>query len=516
MTDSTRLLTELTAVVPSCASTEALARCPLLLGLAVPPGDSASARELILDAIGRLGTTPGRTTDSARANLSYAQVESGLLELFGPTASAVGIEKRYERVAIALGNTTAMSGRRVTPRLLAYLADAILGLTSERRKRHTASAGTTDEWRSEPEMTTRAAEVLRGQSESIADLVDLALDHGLFRDRAWQTPLREAARSLFSAETDKHDALSRCQQRLDDITGNSLDTMAVLALLLDEGVTPHPLPRGWLDQLSRLLQSPEDSAALPPSMTFLRIASERALTQHHIFRPGTGTVSTERTAIPDFLFAEMPVEDTGNHLLVSIFPVTVSQYDPYLASIGRSLAVSPETPTCPAVNVSLREAMEYCSWYRALAGSKPLCIKERNGDTISLACSIVDVVLPSREQFVLMTGERAAGHIYPWSGVISDELGLSRRDSYSELIPVGLFPDEPSVVGAYDVAGLIWQWSSTRWSEQATPTRTPRMHSVYGGGVGANHRFFTTETFLGADPLSRRPDRGFRICLLAK
>jgi len=96
----------------------------------------------------------------------------------------------------------------------------------------------------------------------------------------------------------------------------------------------------------------------------------------------------------------------------------------------------------PVVLVSWQHASAYCQWRGSLVG------KDRH--------------LPSAEQF-----EKAArgpeGSPYPWGPDFAADRLNSAVQGPRDTTPVTSFPNGRSAVGAYDMAGNVFQWTSTPW-----------------------------------------------------
>ncbi len=83
------------------------------------------------------------------------------------------------------------------------------------------------------------------------------------------------------------------------------------------------------------------------------------------------------------------------------------------------------------------------------------------------------------------------GRRYPWGDAPAEEGGLrranfgaleccapSRRDGYARTAPIGRFPDGVSPFGLYDMAGNVWEWTSSRFPG------APEDVVIRGGGWG--------------------------------
>ncbi len=127
------------------------------------------------------------------------------------------------------------------------------------------------------------------------------------------------------------------------------------------------------------------------------------------------------------------------------YPVTVAQYLTFVDE-GTALDREPENweeqqehPNWPVVNVTWHQATTYCEW----AGGR----------------------LPTEEEW-----ERAArgpnGTKYPWG---NDDIDPSRANYDESKVghptPVGLYPSGVSAEGVCDMAGNVWEWTSSEYSK---------------------------------------------------
>jgi formylglycine-generating enzyme required for sulfatase activity len=100
----------------------------------------------------------------------------------------------------------------------------------------------------------------------------------------------------------------------------------------------------------------------------------------------------------------------------------------------------------PVVNVTWHDALAYCRWLAEVTGQP--------------------VTLPTEAQW-----EKAArGHQdhreYPWG----NEWDKTKCDAWElglgETTPVGIFPDGASPYGCLDMAGNVWEWTSSLWGQR--------------------------------------------------
>ena len=207
---------------------------------------------------------------------------------------------------------------------------------------------------------------------------------------------------------------------------------------------------------------------------------------------------------------------------ISIYPITTIQYKKFIDDDGyqqekywtaagwawrcENMITGPESsiktlpfPNYPQVGVSWFEAVAFCNW---------LSTKLR-----------LRVTLPTEAQW-----ERAArgvdGRRYPWG---SDEevskycnVASTRIGS---VVSVGLFTKGKSICGAFDMAGNILEWCSTKWldnyidyEEMVDDDLTGILSRIVRGGSYRNQKNFANCAFrLRNEPYYRDANLGFRI-----
>jgi formylglycine-generating enzyme required for sulfatase activity len=146
-----------------------------------------------------------------------------------------------------------------------------------------------------------------------------------------------------------------------------------------------------------------------------------------------------------------------------------------------SLPPFPVTDDHPVVNVSWRDAFDYCEW----AGGQ----------------------LPSEEQWEY-AARGADGRLFPWGSQFDasrchSSIGSGKKAGTA---PVGSYPTGATVFGCLDMAGNVNQWTSSPWD------KTNKYCVIRGGSwridtaeaVGSCNRPFCVVSFRGEDV-------GFRV-----
>ena len=128
-------------------------------------------------------------------------------------------------------------------------------------------------------------------------------------------------------------------------------------------------------------------------------------------------------------------------------PVTNAQYAGFVKATHRKApdhwekgAIPAGKAEHPVVNVSWQDAVDFCRW-----------LSEATRRSFRL---------PSEAEW-----EKAArgtdGRIYPWGNQAPDEKRCNFGMKVGDTTPVGKYPDGASPCGALDMAGNVWEWTSS-------------------------------------------------------
>jgi len=136
----------------------------------------------------------------------------------------------------------------------------------------------------------------------------------------------------------------------------------------------------------------------------------------------------------------------------------------------------------PMTLISYNDAADYCEWAR--------------------------LRLPSEQEW-----ERAArgtdGRRYPWGNEWASNKANTSLSGIVGTSPVGSYPDGKSPVGAFDMAGNLWEWTSSDFDDDQVDT-TVKAKVVRGGSWGLTHRFASTYFRVGYNPTTVINNIGFR------
>ncbi len=163
-----------------------------------------------------------------------------------------------------------------------------------------------------------------------------------------------------------------------------------------------------------------------------------------------------------------PLRVEGFHM--ARYPVTNAQYQRFIQATGHRQPQSWEGGAYPekkgdhpVVEVSCEDAEAYAAW--------------------------VGYRLPAFEEW-----ERAVRgndeRLFPWGDEIDKPRCNTVELGAGGTTPVGAFPDGVSPFGCYDMLGNVWEWTSTRYDEEA-----PHFRVVRGGAWYYNHDYSTCTSY---------------------
>ncbi len=143
-------------------------------------------------------------------------------------------------------------------------------------------------------------------------------------------------------------------------------------------------------------------------------------------------------------------------------PVTNAVYAHYVAATGakpplqwRGTTPPAERLAYPVVDVSWEDARSFCAW---LNSSQSAAMQLRSAGPPELAG--VRFRLPTEAEW-----EQAArgsdGRLFPWGDEFVVEYANTRESGYGRTREVGSFPDGASPYGILDMAGNVWEWTSS-------------------------------------------------------
>ncbi|SFV27149.1 iron(II)-dependent oxidoreductase [Devosia crocina] len=151
------------------------------------------------------------------------------------------------------------------------------------------------------------------------------------------------------------------------------------------------------------------------------------------------------------------------------YPVTNGQYARFVAATERTwvspAAHDPALRNVPATDLTWHDARAYCDWLTARWREE-----KRIGDDQV-------VRLPTEPEWERASrGDVEDGGddiVYPWGKGWNSDAANSEESGFNAPCAVGLFPSGQSPYGCLDMAGQVWEWTTTLWGDgMATPSFT--------------------------------------------
>ena len=206
---------------------------------------------------------------------------------------------------------------------------------------------------------------------------------------------------------------------------------------------------------------------------------------------------------------------------IGAYPVTNAAYQRFATATGRpwlsAYATRLEFANAPAVDLTWHDAMAYCAW---------LTSEWRAAGRIS---TDEIVRLPTEPEWeVAARGSR--GWQYPWGEEWATGHTNGEEAGFNEVCSVGLFPEGASPFGCMDMAGQVWEWTTTLWGkDMATPSFAypyrndgredldagPSVRRVLRGGCFSSNRMKANGIYRGSlEPDGFWRGNGFRIVVV--
>jgi formylglycine-generating enzyme required for sulfatase activity len=180
---------------------------------------------------------------------------------------------------------------------------------------------------------------------------------------------------------------------------------------------------------------------------------------------------------------------------IAATPVTNALYALYAAASGARA----DRGEHPLVNVSWHEALAFCAWLGAAAGAPAR--------------------LPSEAEWEY-AARAADGRAFPWGNTFGPGRANTSEAGLAASSPVGAYPAGASPSGALDMAGNVWEWTSSL--DRGYPYRPEDGREdlaaggrrILRGGCYANpHGFARCACRFRLQPQLRNEFIGFRLAL---
>jgi len=201
----------------------------------------------------------------------------------------------------------------------------------------------------------------------------------------------------------------------------------------------------------------------------------RARAGRHLARRGDPRALDELVTIPAGSFvmgsAAHP-NSTPPHPLaldgyqIGRYPVTNGWYRTFVDATGHHWqsvdGLTAERSNAPAVDLSWHDARAFCEW---------LTSAWRAAGRIALTAIVRLPTEPEWEYAARSTQPDRAALVYPWGGPWQAGFCNGEDSGFNDTCTVGLFPAGRALCGADDMAGHVWEWTTTLWgSDMATPS----------------------------------------------
>jgi formylglycine-generating enzyme required for sulfatase activity len=208
---------------------------------------------------------------------------------------------------------------------------------------------------------------------------------------------------------------------------------------------------------------------------------------------------------------ELPVHSvTLSAFAIGTYPVTVAEYACFVraghaAPSGRDIDWIAQMSRLdrPIVNVSWRDALAYTEW-----------LAERTGQPWRLPTEA------EWEKAARWDPQARSAREYPWGDVFDSTRCNTRESSIGVTTRVDLYPDGASPCGACDMAGNVWEWTSSLYipypyaSDDGREQRdAPGLRVLRGASCadGADHARASFR--LAGVPTGFYRENGFRLAL---
>jgi formylglycine-generating enzyme required for sulfatase activity len=202
-----------------------------------------------------------------------------------------------------------------------------------------------------------------------------------------------------------------------------------------------------LDALGKIEANYRDIAVLRAKLPVLQAASAKEEAERKRREELLQRIRTiEFVCVPagKFLMGEDKHRVNVAEFSIGKYPVTVAQFDAFVQLTGYQGAGGGDVKTKgnhPVVNVSWNDAVAFCQWASGVLGKT--------------------IRLPTEEEW-----EKAArgtdGREYPWGNEPPDGMRCNFNNALGGTSPVGKYsPRGDSPYGCADMAGNVWEWTST-------------------------------------------------------
>jgi formylglycine-generating enzyme required for sulfatase activity len=180
----------------------------------------------------------------------------------------------------------------------------------------------------------------------------------------------------------------------------------------------------------------------------------------------------------------------------------------------------------PVVNISWHDAIAYCAWLTEVLHEGDGRYRLRMEPSLPIRDASHIVSLPSEVQWEkaargpVLSEAEGTKRDYPWGEIWdatrcnNEELGLGGTT------PVGIFPNSASPYGVLEMAGNVWEWTQSQWSNY--PYAPDENHESFdaeenapqilrGGAFDSNRELLRCSSRRIETPNTSRNNIGFRV-----
>jgi len=148
-------------------------------------------------------------------------------------------------------------------------------------------------------------------------------------------------------------------------------------------------------------------------------------------------------------------------------PVTNGLYGEFVTAAGARAPIiwhgaqPPESLRAhPVTDVSWEEARAFCEWLTSEIVNCKLNITQYPASQMAIYTLQSTIRLPTEAEW-----ERAArgtdGRVFPWGADWNDARANTRESGLGSTTPVGAYPSGASPAGLLDMAGNVWEWTTS-------------------------------------------------------
>ncbi|MCG8351838.1 MAG: formylglycine-generating enzyme family protein [Chloroflexales bacterium] len=148
-------------------------------------------------------------------------------------------------------------------------------------------------------------------------------------------------------------------------------------------------------------------------------------------------------------------------------PVTNALYSRYVAVTGRRSPLTwhgseppAEQRDHPVVDVSWDEAQSFCIWLNDQLTNEALQVIDAMGQQPVCYNLQSAVRLPSEAEWEY-AARGSEGYTFPWGNSFDPKCANTRETGVARTTPVGSYPEGASPYGLLDMAGNVWEWTTT-------------------------------------------------------